>query len=636
MIERHARLLLGFLICAPALVACGDSGGTGGGDETGETAAISTGDETGATGDETGATGDETGATGATGDETGDTGATGDETGATGATGDETGDTGDETGDTGETGDETGDTGETGDDTGDTGDTGAAIDPQASIWLHDPITEDHVTTVVDMPMPTTEDGALTNEYVEVRNCLNEDGGQAIDFLGFEVGRLCHEVQTALPGDDGTYLHIVPPETYDDTGDLFAELMMYYHVNELHDYFQQVHGLTHLDFPLQALVNVSLYISPEVAGLIGLAAGWQAFPNAAFIPEEGFEQFMLPPRDNGAIVFGQFQFTDFAYDSSVIYHEYTHAMIGTDVLIGVLVDPFGLDNTPGAMNEGFADYFAATLNGDALIGNYALGFAGEQYRRDLTEFRRCPDDLTSEIHADGKIIGSAMWSLREAIGKDTTDTIVLAALQNLPGAVNFEVMGQLILSEAEDVSPEIADTVEEILTDHGVLGCVRAKEWTSFNYLDSADVLPYAVAGKQQVSGFAGGVPGYFQFYVDVPEGAAGVTLTYKAVEGASLGGLGGGGGGSVKLDVAIRDGAPVIFQATTGSYTADATVSPAPHPAAETTQAMTLTGACLPAGGEGRLYFMMLNNGQGDANINQMSVTVLTGDQTGVNATTCP
>ena len=469
----------------------------------------------------------------------------------------------------------------------------------AKVYVNDPTTDKKATTVVPLKEPTDADGKLTGQFVQVFNCLPEAGGLPIKQGGVPIGALCHEVQTVTPDPDGSYFSIEPPAKDDEKGDKFAELMMYYHVNQIHDYFHDQFGLTDLDYPVYALVNVTI----QVFG------AWQGFPNAAFMPKEAFAQFNLPPREKGAIVFGQYQSTDFSYDASVIYHEYTHAIVGTTRLLGVLFDAYGLDNLPGAMNEGFADYFSCSLRDSPIIGPYALTFAGEQAKRDLSLPRKCPDDLTTEIHADGKIIGSTLWDIRKAVGRDTADGIILAALQQFSQQTTVDVAMKLIHTEAKKVSSEVAAKIKAVMQDHGVVNCVRAKKLEDFSAANSFDKVPYSIAGTDQVGGggpkFAAGVPGYVEFFVDVPSDAKAVQIRWRAE--AQSNGFG-GGGAAPNIALAVRKGQAVQVDYQSGApVTPDGIVKAISDPKNKKAQVVTLTGNCVNSGAA--LYLMMLNSG---------------------------
>ncbi|MBI5608950.1 MAG: M36 family metallopeptidase [Deltaproteobacteria bacterium] len=499
---------------------------------------------------------------------------------------------------------------------------------QAWVYATDPVTDDKPAQVT-LPAPTDPSGFLTGEFVQVSNCLAEEGGAEMKQGNFTFGHLCHEVQVAAPNanGDGSYLDIVPPEDTSDMNDPFAEVQMYYHVNQIHDFFANGFDLHDLDFPLYALVNVT-YASVMSGGQ------FEGFPNAAFMPKEAFAQFGLPERDSGAIVFGQYQSTDFCYDASVIYHEYTHAMVGTTRLVGATLDVYGMDNLPAAMNEGFADYFSCSKRNSPIIGTYALTFGGDWLVRDLTQARKCPDDLTTEVHADGKIIGSAMWELRGVLGQELADAIILKALQQFSQQTNMDAAAKLIVAEAKKVDAETGTATQTVLKNHGMIGCVRAKEWTAFSAEASPDKIGYSVTSPEAMGGgaasaFPSGLPGYVQFWIE-PPAAGKVALLGVSAQG------GGGmfGGGEVMLNFAVRKGKPVqLNMLTGGAPLSDAALSPKLAAKGPYSQQFALTGNCLAAGS--KTYVMMLNNSKNEAKIQTMDVQWLDAVPAGITAVDC-
>ena len=124
------------------------------------------------------------------------------------------------------------------------------MNPKAKVFLHDPVTDNNQLTEVELPQTTPENGAFTSEAVEVFNCLNEEGGLSgqVNFgLHVDVS-LCKEEQVARPDSDGNYLSIEPPENFEDPNDQFAEVMMYYHVNQVFDYYRQKHDYRRYEEP----------------------------------------------------------------------------------------------------------------------------------------------------------------------------------------------------------------------------------------------------------------------------------------------------------------------------------------------------------------------------------------------------
>jgi hypothetical protein len=169
-----------------------------------------------------------------------------------------------------------------------------------------------------------------------------------------------------------------------------EVNVYYHTIVVHDYFKDLQpDFTAMDFPLPATVAYN--------------TNWE---NAMW---------------NGSGMFfgeGGSTFRNFALFCDVIYHEYTHGV--TDMIYPPGMLPY--TGQPGAMNEGWSDYFACSITDEPLIGEGGLYLSG-QVMRDLDNTLRFPDNWVGEVHADGKIIGGAMWDLREELGAEISDSLL---------------------------------------------------------------------------------------------------------------------------------------------------------------------------------------------------------------------
>lgn len=432
--------------------------------------------------------------------------------------------------------------------------------PLARVYENNPF--DGKLLEVEMLNLSDPDGFLTGDFTKVWNCTQEDG---TDLFGFAI--LCDQKQVAQAGEDNTFFHI-PAALGTDGNDAFAELMMYYHVNAIHGYFADVHNLHDLDFPLTAIVNAQIKTGDQ----------WQPFDNAAFIPEETWGAFPLPLEigDGGAIVFGQGSQVDYAYEADVIYHEYTHAMIGTTRLSGYTFDSYGPDNSGGAMNEGFADYFAATLAEDPVMGAYALtGVGGMDLSRDLSILRSCPEDLTTEIHADGQLIGNAAWAMREAFGPMQADSVILRALANFTNDTNFAIAAQAIIAEAALEDPPIDEEVTAIFEERGLLNCQRVKDYDGkFVATGMSGSLPLSLAGTQETGllPFQSSIPSFVQWRYTLPEDKAVLKVEFQIQVGGG-GGMGGWGGESENpsLSIALKSGGEaILYDYSGGSATHDA------------------------------------------------------------------
>lgn len=476
-----------------------------------------------------------------------------------------------------------------------------AAEPEGRVWLRDPVTDNRQTAVVKLPRPDNEQGVLSNQATRVFNCLNEPG-EVLRFQGFEIGNLCKEVQVARPAADGHYLQYMPPADDGDPNDSFAEIQMYYHVNKIRDYIINDLGVTWLNSPIDALANVQFYTNETAAPFLMVEPGWSPFDNAAFIFPDAFAQLGLPARERGAIVFGQGARVDFSYDASVIYHEFTHAMIGEMRFTGAFLDMFGLNNTPGAINEGLADYFATSLMDDAVVGRYGLAAFGPLQVRDLAIKRACPAHLSTAIHEDGKIIGSAMWSIRMQIGKATTDKLAMRVIAQASQATGFDQFGALLQAEADAESAEVGATVAAVLAEHGLNGCDRAREWADWQ----ATSVPISAPGPRDLgnNAFMSGAPGYMQFFLEAPQEGKLAVLTWDMQPTQQ--------GSGAQLQLAIRKAQPVSldlgFNRATIVQDARATPAVATRQGLRR-QSVTLAADCFAPGQ--RTYVMFVNAGAG-------------------------
>ncbi len=213
-----------------------------------------------------------------------------------------------------------------------------------------------------------------------------------------------------------------------------------------------------------------------------------------------------------------------------------------------------------MNEGLADFFAASLLDQAVIGPYGIGKIDPSGGRDLSKTYKCPDQSSWEVHAEGQIIGSTMWAVRNAIGAELTDQIMFNALMLFVQNTTQQQASELILAEAREVSPEIEAQVREILLNYGLLDCVRSKPWVNWSVEESANRLPYVVASKASTGVFdfgSIGMPHNMQFSIPKPVDHQGVRLQWYMELGQNFG----PSAGSLKpLNLAIRKDQPIIFE----------------------------------------------------------------------------
>jgi hypothetical protein len=479
--------------------------------------------------------------------------------------------------------------------------------PLANVFPINPIDDNSKTTEVELTSLTDPEGRLVGKFANTWNCLNTDGGDPIDINlgGIKVtGKLCKLERVAKPGADGTYRHILP-STDADPDDPFAEVMMYYHVTAVHDRFKESLGLTHMDKPLRSIVNVQAYLD--------LLSNWVGLVNAAFVPKEGaaiFKSFGIDlNQGEDAIIFIQGNTADTAYDATVIYHEYTHAVIGL-ALSAPAAGKYGVDPTPGALNEALADYFAASFLNTPVVGAYALGSVGAA--RDLTRNFKCPDHIVGEVHHDGEVAAGALWAMRSLVGVDTANQAIANAVLTFTQTTTFEEAAIAILDELKALEPSHEAAVKSIFEERGLLGCVPLREHENFAAGSSAGIhCPGLISGTFVKTG----APSPMQYRLALLPTTKELTLVYTATESGIIPFL---PAGKANVAIAFKPGKdPIVYDYGAAQATSNAVVT---LKGSETgaSNTLVLRGNCLD---KGDLVFQFVNLSGNESRVGQLSIT---------------
>ncbi|WP_437281715.1 MYXO-CTERM sorting domain-containing protein [Sorangium sp. So ce375] len=254
----------------------------------------------------------------------------------------------------------------------------------------------------------------------------------------------------------------PPTSADDAHDQFAQVGIYYHLTRMRDYFTKAHGID-MAAPGWKLVAVANM----------LEAG-RPMDNAFFSAEGVGEPFRAP----NLIAIGQGSFFDFSDDSDVFLHEFTHYVSANAVGYNggqFAMNEYGLSPWAGSIDEGIADYFACTVNGDSTLGEATLAPFGAA--RDLAKpTKTCPGDLVGEVHEDGELIGSIAWSLREKFGPEVGDKLVWGAVTLLTPNASFGDFAKALKRatdkrvSAGELTAADASAVEALIESRGLNDC----------------------------------------------------------------------------------------------------------------------------------------------------------------------
>jgi len=124
--------------------------------------------------------------------------------------------------------------------------------------------------------------------------------------------------------------------------------------------------------------------------------------------------------------------DDAEDAEVILHEYGHAMMDSQMT----TFGYGTSVEAGSIGEGFADYWAVTVSSvlaptpdPACVADWdAVSYTSTTphcLRRVDTDLHY-PIDLNGRVHHDGQIWSRALWDIRNTLGSQKADTIILEA------------------------------------------------------------------------------------------------------------------------------------------------------------------------------------------------------------------
>lgn len=105
-------------------------------------------------------------------------------------------------------------------------------------------------------------------------------------------------------------------------------------------------------------------------------------------------------------------------ADVVYHEYGHA------INGYFYNSLGSGFNNGAMNEGYADFWAMSLGDVAEIGKGFYTDNNDGIRRYDIDPKVYPEDIVGEVHADGEIIAGAWYDTHLLLGGNWDETLQL--------------------------------------------------------------------------------------------------------------------------------------------------------------------------------------------------------------------
>lgn len=293
-----------------------------------------------------------------------------------------------------------------------------------------------------------------------------------------------------------------------------EANLFYQLNLMHDYFRAGPDLSGAA-PIDKVVPVMAQAGPNLA-------------NAFYDPVH--QNLTIGDVNNG-----------FAFDATVVRHEYTHFVV--DQIFPIV--NFGQF---GALSEALADYFSASSLDLSTIGGYTAATFGHGSLRELdcparTTCTLYPTNWSGTIHEDSRMVSQSLWAMRTGMitalgatnGKACADNLVFGALFYYPDSfADFErAMLALSARSATAVPACGANSSQDGLiqarfADHGITtGTGDLDLYEPNDGMSSAvDITTAsAVVGRVYPAGdldyFAlGAGPGRMSFTLTMPESAS--------------------------------------------------------------------------------------------------------------------
>ena len=393
----------------------------------------------------------------------------------------------------------------------------APIFPSAvpgNVYLNDPSNSGPAT--VELPRLHGDGTRLEGQYARISSYrLTPDG----DFISGIDGAADFRYQPSPDSAYGCHFHV-------DQCSAFDAVNVYYHIDKFATEFWR--GRLGLDIDFQAQVQIHFPVG-----------------GAAANPATSSLRFGL----------GDTMTKNSALEDDIIYHEYSHLV--TDFL-GFHVDTTSLVQTR-AINEGFAHYFAASYTDDPRIGEWVVRCpprehcAGPENDEEMATLETPPSvwnwnegepaqnlaygvctryhDVDgkckigyhnfTEAYTWGMIWGGTLWDIRERVGADVTDRLVVHGILKMAAAdPQFEdAIRSIVEAELKIYGGEHLDDIKSVLSERGFS---RIAEHVAADDEGLTDELVLDLVGSHPIREAA-------RFAVDLPDSRRLSLVVYDAL-----------------------------------------------------------------------------------------------------------
>lgn len=150
------------------------------------------------------------------------------------------------------------------------------------------------------------------------------------------------------------------------------------------------------------------------------------------------------------------YRDLMRDPTVVVHEVGHAVI--DALVSLPPQGPG-----GAINEGFADFLAASSLDQPRMGE--VSYVAGPYRRNLENPKRF-GDRSGKTYADSEIVSGLFWSLRSVWDEKRSEEFALRVLARLLPDTDFTALARHVRDVGATLSIEEQTQLNQVLHERG--------------------------------------------------------------------------------------------------------------------------------------------------------------------------
>ncbi len=352
---------------------------------------------------------------------------------------------------------------------------------RGNVYLDSP-EKDKNPSIVTLP-DTLEYGILKNAVADVySNC---DPNSNCD----------SSKRVARPDNTGDFIY-TPDES--KNLDPFAEVMAYYHLNRLYNWFKGA-GFEFNPFGVLAVV-----------GFMGVGSEYDEIfqCNGYYLNRQVILGFC--PKENSHNNSGRN--INVAYDSDIIMHELTHGFFEEIYNLDPVVDNLGFSGMLLGLNEAIADFIPSHITDDSLIGRHLGGAISGESIRDLTNLRRCPYYLNGEPHNDGEIISTALWGARGLIhDREQFARVAFLAISGLNSSSSFiDYYNQVVNFVSTTISKVAAENIKSPFLSRNIDKCGRLIEVEN-GFLAQGHIFSATDAGLSSE------VPYEVQFIYNLPD-----------------------------------------------------------------------------------------------------------------------